>query len=61
MLSDLFGLLIDARDRITANIQAIDARRDFWLADVDLHVAMIGGGGLGANLGETQQASNQSD
>lgn len=61
MLTDLFGLLTDARDRITANIQAIDARRDFWLADVDLHVAMIGAGGLSASLGETQQASNQSD
>lgn len=61
MLTDLFALLTDARDRITANIQAIDARRDFWLADVDLHVAMIGGGGLSASLGETQQASNQSD
>lgn len=61
MLSDLFELLTDARDRITANIQAIDARRDFWLADVSLHAAMIGGGGLNASLGETQQASNQSD
>ena len=61
MLSDLFGLLTDARDRITANIQAIDARRDFWLANVDLHVAMIGGRGLRAGTGEIQQASNQSE
>jgi outer membrane protein TolC len=60
MLSDLFGLLIDARDRITANIQAIDARRDFWLADVDLHAAIVGGSGLSASFGETQQALNQS-
>jgi outer membrane protein TolC len=44
MLSDLFALLADARDRISANMQAIDAKRDFWLADVDLHAAMTGGG-----------------
>ena len=44
MLSDLFGLLTDARDRISANMQSIDAKRDFWLADVDLHAAMVGGG-----------------
>lgn len=61
MLSDVFGLLTDARARISANMQAIDAKRDFWLADVDLHVAMIGGGGLGASPVEAQQVSSQSD
>ena len=45
MIRDLFTLLGEARARITANIQAIEARRDFWLATVDLHAAIVGGGG----------------
>lgn len=44
MLTDLFELLADARARILANVQAIEAKRDFWLAKVDLHVAIVGGG-----------------
>ena len=44
MLSDLFSLLADARARITANVQAIEAKRDFWLASVDLQTAVSGGG-----------------
>jgi outer membrane protein TolC len=51
MIRDLFTLLGEARARITANIQAIEARRDFWLATVDLHAAIIGGRG-----GETPQS-----
>ena len=49
MLTDLFSLLTDARARITANIQAIEAKRDFWLALVDLQTAVSGGGG-GVNV-----------
>jgi outer membrane protein TolC len=45
MLRDLFALLGEARARILANVQAIDARRDFWLATVDLHTAIVGGRG----------------
>ena len=45
MLTDLFGLLTDARARITANVLAIEAKRDFWLSDVDLNTAITGGGG----------------
>jgi outer membrane protein TolC len=48
MLTDVFELLADARARILANVQAIEARRDFWLAKVDLHVAIVGGGEDGA-------------
>ena len=44
MLSDLFSLLADARARITANVQAIEAKRDFWLASVELQTAVSGGG-----------------
>ena len=47
MIRDLFALLSDARARILANVQAIEARRDFWLASVDLHAAIVGGRGGG--------------
>jgi outer membrane protein TolC len=47
MIRDLFALLGEARARIGSNIQAIDARRDFWLATVDLHAAIVGGRGPG--------------
>jgi outer membrane protein TolC len=45
MIRDLFTVLGEARARITANIQAIEARREFWLATVDLHAAIVGGRG----------------
>ena len=48
MLSDLFGLLADARSRVSANVKAIEAKRDFWLASVDLQAAIYGGGMSGA-------------
>jgi outer membrane protein TolC len=44
MLTDLFDLLADARSRVSANVKAIEARRDFWLASVDLQTAIYGGG-----------------
>ena len=43
MLIDVFQLLLDARARIDTNVQAANARRDFWLAKVDLHTAVVGG------------------
>ncbi|RTL68683.1 MAG: TolC family protein [Hyphomicrobiales bacterium] len=46
MLRDLFTLLTESKARIQANVQAIEARRDFWLAQVDLHVAVVGGGAM---------------
>ncbi len=45
MIRDLFALLAEARARIAANTQAIEARRDFWLAAVDLEAAIVGGRG----------------
>src|SRR5215470_18548894 len=45
MIRDLFALLGEARARIAANTQAIEARRDFWLASVDLHAAIARGRG----------------
>lgn len=57
MLTDLFELLADARARILANVQAIEARRDFWLAKVDLHVAIVGGGAADAPSGPSETAA----
>ena len=44
MQIDVFALLTEARQRIAANIAAIEAQRDFWLASSQLEAALIGGG-----------------
>lgn len=44
MQIDVFALLVEARQRINANVAAVDAKRDFWLASVDLSTAVVGGG-----------------
>ena len=43
MLIDVFSLLAEARQRIAATIAAIEAKRDFWLATVNLKAAVAGG------------------
>ena len=45
MLTDVFDLLAEARERVASNIAAIAARRAFLLAEIDLRAAIIGGGG----------------
>jgi outer membrane protein TolC len=42
MIADIPALIADARARILSNVQAIDARRDFWIADANLHAALVG-------------------
>ena len=42
MLIGVFELLADSREQIGSVIQAIDAQRDFWLADAALQSALIG-------------------
>jgi outer membrane protein TolC len=44
MQIDVLALLTEARQRIAANIAAIEAQRDFWLASSALDAALIGGG-----------------
>lgn len=61
MLKDLFSLLTDSKARIMANVQAIEARRDFWLAQIDLHVALVGGGALTGNGGQTATAGSSGE
>ena len=57
MLKDLFSLLTDSKARIAANVQAIDAARDYWLAKVDLHVALVGGGATAGGGASTTVAA----
>jgi outer membrane protein TolC len=52
MQIDVFALLTEARQRIAATTNAIDAQRDFWLAATDLGTAVTGGG-AGASPGES--------
>ncbi|MGB6968364.1 MAG: TolC family protein [Methyloceanibacter sp.] len=47
MLIDVFSLLTEARERIAANINGIEARRNFWLASADLNAVILGGGHAG--------------
>jgi outer membrane protein TolC len=42
MLIGVFELLADAREQIGSVVQAVDAHRDFWLADAALQGALIG-------------------
>ena len=57
MLIGVFELLADSREQIASVVQAIEAQRDFWVADAALQATLIGkpmasasmeaGGGLG--------------
>jgi outer membrane protein TolC len=43
MLVSVFELLTDARAQIASINAAIEAQRDFWIADAELNFAMNGG------------------
>ena len=42
MLMSVFELLAESRQQVSAVIGAIDAQRDFWMADATLHLAING-------------------
>ena len=44
MLQDVSRLVTDTRARILSEAQAINARRDFWIAESELHASLSGGG-----------------
>ncbi len=44
MLISVFELLADAREQVAAVNAAIDATRDYWLAETELQAAMTGAG-----------------
>jgi outer membrane protein TolC len=54
MQIDVFALLSEARQRLAANIAAIEAQRDFWLAHTDLFVAVV----AGSPAGEAPSSAN---
>jgi outer membrane protein TolC len=57
MMIDVFALLVEARQRLNANIAGIEAKRDFWIAVTNLGVAVVGGGGGGGASGEMTAAA----
>ncbi len=58
MQIDVFALLAESRERIAATIAAIEAQRDFWLADTNLKSAVLGGhGGSSATSTPTTAAA----
>jgi len=50
MLMSVFELLADARAQINGVNAAIEAQRDYWIADADLQAAINGSGGATARL-----------
>jgi outer membrane protein TolC len=44
MQIDVFALLAEARQRLASTNAAIEAERDFWLADTNLSASLIAGG-----------------
>ncbi len=59
MQIDVFALLAESRERIAATIAAIEAQRDFWLADTNLKSAVLGGHG-GSSVTTTSAAASVS-
>ena len=61
MRVDLFKVLVDTRTRIAATAAALDARRDFNLAAVDLQAALTFGSGTGLSSGPAAPSSAMGD
>jgi len=57
MQIDEFTLLTEARQRINSTIAAVEAKRDFWLADADLLAAVVGGREVAAARTSTSPAA----
>ncbi len=52
MITSVFELLADTRARIEAIMLSLTAKRDFWLAEIDLGTAIHGGGGSPGSVGD---------
>lgn len=58
MLSSVFELLADARDQVTTVTAAIEAQRDYWIAETNLQTALTGRSPSGGPaLGATKAAT----
>lgn len=51
MITNTFELLTDVREKLSAQLEAADAKRGFYLAQADLTAAIYGGGAGGAGGG----------
>jgi hypothetical protein len=56
MLIGVFELLADARTQIASVNASIEALRDFWIAQADLDMALIGKPSLSAAAGPAMAA-----
>ncbi|MCY1228995.1 hypothetical protein D9M72_413440 [compost metagenome] len=56
MITNTFELLADSREKVNSILLAVNAKRDFWLAEANLAPAIYGGG-AGAASGETEVAA----
>ncbi len=51
MITNTFELLTDVREKLSASLEAANAKRDFFMAQSDLTAAIYGGGGGSAGAG----------
>ncbi|CAH0343554.1 MULTISPECIES: TolC family protein [Rhizobium/Agrobacterium group] len=56
MITNTFELLADSREKVNSILLAVNAKRDFWLAEANLAPAIYGGG-AGSAGGETEVAA----
>jgi outer membrane protein TolC len=56
MITNTFELLADSREKVNSTLLAVNAKRDFWLAEANLAPAIYGGG-AGSAGGETEVAA----
>jgi outer membrane protein TolC len=52
MITNTFELLTDVREKLAAQLEAANAKREFYLAQAELTAAIYGGGAGGAGAGE---------
>jgi outer membrane protein TolC len=57
MITNTFELLADTRAKISSIMLSLNAKRNFWLADVNLGTAIHGGGGSAPEGGEAPAAT----
>jgi outer membrane protein TolC len=52
MITNTFELLTDVREKLSAELEAANAKREFYMAQADLTAAIYGGGAASAGGGE---------
>jgi outer membrane protein TolC len=61
MLASVFELLTDARTQVSSVNAAIEAQRDFWIAETNLQAAINGSGTGGGSTQMSGQASGEAE